>query len=182
MVGEGASVLVERVLTAAGLEVPVAEALERFLAIYERRMTIHTRCYPGIEDTLTFLEGRASLAVLTNKPAPHTVRLVKYLGIAGHFAWVMGTDGTFPRKPDPASLRHLMDRARATAGETLYVGDSMVDVETARRAGVRICVAAYGFARFGEPLQLDGTELVAQTPEELGARLDEFLDRHRNAT
>jgi phosphoglycolate phosphatase-like HAD superfamily hydrolase len=58
----------------------------------------------------------------------------------------------------------------------------MVDVETARRAGVRICVAAYGFARFGEPLQLDGTELVAQTPEELGARLDEFLDRHRNAT
>jgi phosphoglycolate phosphatase len=177
MVGDGARVLVKRVRAAAGLQVPVRAALEEFLSIYERRMTSHTRCYPGTEQTLASLDGRASLAVLTNKPTPHTVRLLEHLGIARHFAWVVGGDGTFPRKPDPASLRHLMDQAGVSPAQTLYVGDSMVDVETARRAGVRVCVAEYGFARYGTPLVLDGSELVAASPAELAARLDEFLAR-----
>jgi phosphoglycolate phosphatase len=175
MVGDGARVLVERVRVASGLAVTVGDALEEFLSIYERRMTIHTRCYPGIEEALASLDGRALLAVLTNKPAAHTRRLLDHLGIARHFTWTMGADGTFPRKPDPASLLHLMGQAGVTASETLYVGDSMVDVETARRAGVRICVAGYGFSRYGQPLALDGSELVAQTPAEVGDRLDEFL-------
>jgi phosphoglycolate phosphatase len=182
MVGDGARVLVERVRAASGLAVPVRAALAQFLSIYERRMTLHTRCYPGIEAVLASLNGRASLAVLTNKPATHTGRLLEHLGVARYFSWTIGADGTFPRKPDPASLLHLVGQAGATTAEAVYVGDSMVDVETARRAGVRMCVAGYGFARYGQPLVLDGSELVAATPEELADRLDEFLASRRNAT
>jgi hypothetical protein len=58
----------------------------------------------------------------------------------------------------------------------------MVDVETARRAGVRMCVAGYGFARFGVPLTLDRSEWVAVTPADLPARLTEFFASVRKAT
>ena len=182
MVGDGARVLVERVRMASGLAVPVSEALEQFLSIYERRMTTHTRCYEGIEDVLAWLDRRADLALLTNKPTPHTVALVRHLGIAHHFRWILGSDGAFPRKPDPASLEHLMRAAAVAPPHTLYVGDSMVDVETARRAGVRMCVCEWGFARFGTPLTLDGSELVAGTPADLPARLEQFLASSGNAT
>jgi phosphoglycolate phosphatase-like HAD superfamily hydrolase len=75
-----------------------------------------------------------------------------------------------------------MDLAGVRPAQTLYVGDSMVDVETARRAGVRVCVAEYGFARYGASLVLDGSELVAASPADLGPRLEEFLARTRSAT
>jgi phosphoglycolate phosphatase-like HAD superfamily hydrolase len=57
----------------------------------------------------------------------------------------------------------------------LYVGDSMVDVETGRRAGVRMCVATYGFAQFRGGLALEGTELVADRPEDLPGVIEAFL-------
>jgi phosphoglycolate phosphatase len=175
MVGEGARVLVARALRASGLAVPIDRALAEFLSIYDRRLVVHTRCYPGIERTIAGLEGRAMLAVLTNKPTHHTRRLLEHFGIGRFFRWTIGGDDRFPRKPDPAGLRFLIAEARTTAADTLYVGDSAVDVETARRAGVRICVAGYGFARFGRGLDLDGSELVADTPADLPHRLDQWL-------
>jgi phosphoglycolate phosphatase len=184
MVGEGARVLIERALAASGLDVPIDRALAEFLSIYDRRLTAHTRCYPGVEQVLSAIVGRASLAVLTNKPAPHTRRLLDHLGLAQYFRWVLGADGGFPRKPDPAALLFLMREAGSAPAETLYVGDSMIDVVTARRAGVKLCAAAYGFARFGAPLALDGSELVAETPADLLPRLEEFVagEPRTNAT
>jgi phosphoglycolate phosphatase len=147
MVGEGARVLVERVLRARRLEAALDPALERFLDIYERRLTNHTRPYPGIVSMLDALAPHATLAVLTNKPARHTALLVEALGLAPYFFAVLGL-GVLPRKPEPAGLLHLMGLAGVSQAETIMIGDSPVDLETAHRAGVRPCVLHYGFGDF----------------------------------
>ena len=158
MVGDGAATLVARAFEASGVERP-ADALERFLALYDQRMLNHTRPYPGIPKVLEVLGLRSLLAVLTNKPLASTRRILAGLGLARHFpdSAVVGGDGPFPRKPDPAGLVHLTTRARVDASATLLVGDSIVDWRTARAAATPICLARYGFGYEGFPRE----ELVA---------------------
>lgn len=176
MVGEGARVLVQRALAAAGCDVPVDEALARFRRIYDRRLLEHTGPYPGVAEAVRAAAARAALAVLTNKPTEPARRLLEAFGLAPHFRWVMGGDSAFPRKPDPAALRHIMDQAGSAARTTLMVGDSMIDVETARRGGVPMCVARYGFGRLRGELVLAGDEVVAETPAELAAQIARWAD------
>ena len=135
MVGEGAGVLVSRVLAARGLQAPHAEALARYLAIYDRRLLDHTVAYDGIEDVLRAFRSTERLAVLTNKPAPPTNRILTALGLDTYFEWVIGGDSRHGKKPSPGALRWLMEQAGTGPGETVLIGDSLVDVQTARAAG-----------------------------------------------
>jgi len=166
MVGDGARVLVARVLAAANVTADVDTALARFLDIYDTHVVDHTRLYPGVLAGLQALESSATLALLTNKPAHHTGRLLEALGISGYFVDVIGGDSRWPRKPDPSALRHVMAAAGALADTTIMVGDSMVDVETARRAPARICVARYGFGHV--PDDATAGALVVDDPAKLG--------------
>ena len=146
MVGEGARTLVSRVLDAAGLTTDIDRALARFLAIYDARLTNHTHLYPGVADTIGALAASGlTMSVLTNKPLAPTARLLDHFGLASRFAEAVGGDGEHGRKPEPNGLQWLIQQAGVTPGATLMVGDSWVDIETARRAGARACYAAYGF-------------------------------------
>src|SRR5258707_8498667 len=146
MVGDGAATLVARAFDASGLARP-ADALPRFLAIYESHLLEHTRPYPGIPALLDALGARASLAVLTNKPLASTRRILAGLDLARHFAdeAVVGGDGPFPRKPDPAGLQHLIAQAKVSVESTLLVGDSNIDWRTGRAALTPVCLARDGF-------------------------------------
>jgi phosphoglycolate phosphatase len=175
MVGNGAGKLVERALAAAGVAPPLPEALSRFLEIYDRRLIHHTTPYDGMPAVITAAAARAPLAVLTNKTEAASRRLLDAFGLAPHFRWVIGSDSTFPRKPDPASLQHLVTSAGATPATTLMVGDSAVDIETASRAGTAMCVALYGYGRTNGPLALTGSEHLAETPSDVGRCVDGFL-------
>ena len=176
MVGEGAMKLVARALAAAGLDRPERrDALERFREIYNRRLLEHTRPYDGISEVIRAAVSRARLAVLTNKPAAPTHRLLEAFDLAMPFSWVIGGDSEFPRKPDPAAVEYLMAQAGVRAAETLFVGDSMIDVDTARRAGVRMCVARYGFGHLRGDLVLSGAEIIATQPSDVGTAIDQFL-------
>ena len=147
MVGEGAATLVARVLEASLCAPPPADALGRFLAIYNSRLLKFTRAYPGVPEALTALGARAHLAVLTNKPLEATHEILTALDLARYFppARVLGGDGPLARKPDPAGLLHLMREAAATPSETTMVGDSVIDFRTARAAGTHLCLVRYGF-------------------------------------
>lgn len=175
MVGEGARVLVERALAAAGLNRHEPEAFARFLETYSRRLLEHTRLYDGISDVIDAVGERASLAVLTNKPVEPSRRILDALGVSQRFHWVIGGDEQFPRKPDPAALHHLMREAKVTPTATLFVGDSMIDVETAHRAGVRICVVMHGFGRSRGNLRLSDGDLRAENSAELRVVIDQWL-------
>jgi phosphoglycolate phosphatase len=152
MIGEGAAVLVARAFAAARCDAP-PDALPRFLAIYERRLLESTRPYPGMVDVLTDLGGRYPLAILTNKPRASTMRILDGLDLARHFSSprVIGGDGPWPRKPDPAGLNFLCSSVAVEPAKTMLVGDSVIDWRTARAAGAQVCLAEYGFGFDGFP-------------------------------
>lgn len=168
LVGDGAGVLVQRVFVAAGLGTAPPEALPRFLAIYDEHLLDHTSAYPGTHDMLQRLSGRVPLAVVTNKPGGATARVLDGLGLAPHFSWIVAGDGPFARKPDPEGLFHVIRQAAATPETTVLVGDSAIDLETARRAGTRICLARYGFGYRLTDADLRGDERLADTPRDIG--------------
>jgi phosphoglycolate phosphatase len=145
MIGEGAKVLIRRALAASGIpEDP--EAIGRFLDIYDRRLLDHTRPYDGIPEVVRAARKHARVAVLTNKPLAPSEKVLAGLGMRDLFDDVIGSDGPYPRKPDPTALLALMERAGATPERTLMIGDSKIDYETARSAAARCCLVAYGFS------------------------------------
>ena len=169
MVGDGAATLVARAFAAGGC-VPPPDALARFLAIYDSRLLQFTRPYTSMERVLGELAGRVPVGVLTNKPLASTRRILDGLDLARFFRpdLVLGGDGPLPRKPDPAGLRALCDRAGVEPGDTVMVGDSVVDWQTARAAGTRVCLATYGFGFAGFPMDsLAGDESVIGSPSGL---------------
>jgi phosphoglycolate phosphatase len=169
MVGDGAASLIARAFEASGIARP-PDALERYLALYDERLLNHTRAYDGIPEVLEALGRRAALAVLTNKPIASTRRILDGLDLGRHFSQdaVLGGDGPFPRKPDPAALIHLAASATVAAPSTLMVGDSAVDWRTARAAGTRVCLARYGFGFSSVPWrELAPEDLVIAAPVEL---------------
>jgi phosphoglycolate phosphatase len=169
MVGEGAAMLVRRALSASGLDPATPGALDSFLVHYEQRVLVHTRPYDGTREALAELQTICPLAVLTNKPTRPTISILDGLDLAGFFRWVVGGDTAHGRKPDPSGLRWLMRRAGADPRETILIGDSPIDRETAVRAGAGICLVRYGFGfLFPEGY---GDALVADRPGDLVARL-----------
>ena len=175
MVGEGAGLLVRRAMRAAGRP-DLAHALERFLEIYDQRLLNHTRLYAGLDDVLLQARARARLTVLTNKPLAPTERILAALGVRDAFEEVIGGDGPHPRKPDPAALYAMMTSAGADARDTLLVGDSAIDLETARRAGVRCCLVSYGFG-FRPELRMPAPDVrVVDDARELSRAIGAFTN------
>jgi phosphoglycolate phosphatase len=173
MVGEGAALLVRRALHASGCG-DRAHALERFLEIYDDRLLNHTRVYAGVADAVRRIHGRARLTVLTNKPAKPTERILVELGLRDMFDDIIGGDGPFGRKPDPSGLKAMMAAAGTTPEDTLLVGDSAIDLETARRAGASCCLVSYGFG-FRPPLREQTDVRFASDADELTKVLVAFV-------
>jgi phosphoglycolate phosphatase len=167
MVGEGAPLLVRRALGAALLDPDTRGALERFLVLYDTRLLVHTTLYDGMIDALTWIGARAPMSVLTNKPARATGLMLEGLGLGRYFRDVVGGDTARGRKPDPAGLLHLASAAGVRPEDTLMVGDSPIDLATARNAGTRICLVRYGFGYRFTATDFRGDELFVDSPSEL---------------
>ena len=168
MVGDGAPVLVRRACVAAGLSSVPADALRRFLDLYEARLLNNTKPYPGMLETLDGAATKGTLAVLTNKPGAASRRILEGTGLLDFFHQLVCGDGPWARKPEPEGLRWLMEQTRESPASTLFVGDSSVDLRTARAAGVPICLARYGFGYLSVPIrELTATERVIDAPLEL---------------
>ena len=173
MIGCGVGTLVRRVISAAGVETSLEDALPRFVAAYDRRLTVHTRPYDGIPGLLDQLQSRqVAMAVLTNKPLEQTRKILDLFDLTSYFQWVVGGDGPWPRKPAPDALIFLMNQASSGPAETMLIGDSIVDLQTSRNAGVRICLARYGFGFADLPAdQLRGDEALVDTPADIAGIL-----------
>jgi len=158
-VGEGARRLLERAV--APRDDLLDPALAAWQAHYEVHLLDRTRPYPGVEAALA-AAGR-TLAVLTNKPGPMARRILDGLGLSRRFAEVVG-GGEAPRKPDPAGLLALAARLGASREETVFVGDSAVDVATGRAAGVKVIGVTWGL---GPRADLAGADVLVERAEDL---------------
>jgi phosphoglycolate phosphatase len=159
-VGEGARVLLAHSVA------PRGDLLEPALAAWREHYAAHcldrTRAYPGFEAVLA--GARRTLAVHTNKPGAMARKILAGLGLLERFAAVVGGDEA-PRKPDPAGLLRIMAEIGATAAETVFVGDSRHDVETARAAGVTLVAVTWGLSSRADLARAGATVFVDDAAE-----------------
>jgi phosphoglycolate phosphatase len=150
-VGNGAPMLVKRALPDA-TEPQLRDALRYFLEYYREHMLDETVLYPGVREALDELHAAGkSLAVLTNKPVRFSVTLIEGLGLDLHFFRVYGGNSFEEKKPHPVGLQALMQERGIPPEFTVMVGDSSVDILTARNAGALACGVKWGF----QPWTLD---------------------------
>jgi phosphoglycolate phosphatase len=167
-VGNGAPVLIRRALGPEAGEVQVEEALEFFLEHYREHSLDHTRLYPGVRESLERLHAAGKrAAVLTNKPVALSQTIVQGLGVAPLFLRVYGGNSFDFKKPHPVGVEKLIAESGVEAVRTMMVGDSSVDIQTARNARVRSCGVTYGFAP---------ETLTDPAPDLLVDRLEDLAD------
>jgi phosphoglycolate phosphatase len=151
-IGHGAPQLIASVLGPGASEEQRREALEIFLAHYERRKLDATRSYPGVPEGLVKLAGNP-MAVLSNKPTALSVAILKGLGLERFFQAIYGGDSFEKKKPDPGGALAILKQLGATPEKSAMVGDSDVDVETARNAGMLAVGVNYGFGQHNREKQ-----------------------------
>lgn len=159
-IGDGAATLIRRALAVPG-ELPSGsaapdeqffdEAFAYFLAYYRAHKLDYTQVYPGVLESLEALKtlpdgSPRPMAVLTNKPVGPARAICEGLGIASYFFSIYGGDSFATKKPDPLGLLTLMEEASARPEETLMIGDSDVDIRTARNAGAWVIGCTFGLA------------------------------------
>jgi phosphoglycolate phosphatase len=143
-VGSGAPVLISRALGVPADPELLQRALKFFLDYYEEHKLDYTREYPGVRETLQELNG-TPMAVLTNKPVDISVRILEGLGLAQFFKAIYGGNSFATKKPDALGANTVLGDLKVKGSEAAMVGDSEVDVQTARNAGMFSAIVNFGF-------------------------------------
>jgi phosphoglycolate phosphatase len=143
LVGMGAPVLVRRALGEGATDAEANEGLGFFLSYYRTHMLDNTVTYPGVREALEAL-GHHRMAVLTNKPVRFSEKILEGLGIASYFRYVYGGNSFETKKPDPEGMHAILRAFEIEPRQAMLVGDSDVDVRTARNAGAWACGVSYG--------------------------------------
>jgi phosphoglycolate phosphatase len=172
-VGNGALMLVRRALGDSVTDAEAEEGHRYFLSYYREHMLDNTVTYPGVREALDLLSGH-SMAVLTNKPVRFSEGILAGLGISHYFRYVYGGNSFETKKPDPEGMNILLRDLSVAPREAMIVGDSDVDVRTARNAGTWSCGVSYGLGLEGlrgcpPDLMLDN---LAELPVRLNGRSD----------
>jgi phosphoglycolate phosphatase len=180
-VGDGAPILIQRAL--GGETVPeetVRSGLQFFLSYYREHKLDHTTVYSGVSEALAAIQNLATgngngapagesearkMAVLSNKPVVPSRAIVEALGLGGFFRQVYGGNSFPTKKPDPEGAVKLLEENSVRPEEAVIVGDSHVDVETGRNAGLWTIGVTYGFAP--HTLKASPPDVLVDTPAEL---------------
>ena len=162
-IGNGAQMLIQRVLGSKSSEPNVQAGLQMFLSYYRTHMLDQTVLYPGVRETLKKLSD-CRLAVLTNKPVHFSCAMLDGLGIYRCFTSVYGGNSFHQKKPDPVGIFQILSDTKGQREKTWMIGDSAVDVLTGRNAGVTTCGVTYGYA----------TETFQASPPDY--MIDSFVD------
>ena len=168
-VGNGAQMLVQRALGREATPQEAESGLAYFLAYYREHMLDNTVTYPGVREGLELLVDRP-MAVLTNKPVRFSNWILEGLGLARYFRYVYGGNSFEKKKPDPMGVEVLLRDLQAAPRETMMVGDSDVDVRTARNSGIWACGVSYGLGTEG--MQAAPPDLMVDSLVELESHLN----------
>jgi phosphoglycolate phosphatase len=165
-VGNGAPVLIRRALGAEASEEDVARALDYFVDYYKDHCLDTTRMYQGCQEVLDAARAKGiQMAILTNKPVKISNVILEGLGVRDYFFQVYGGNSFAEKKPHPVGIEALRRESGRGAEETVMVGDSSVDIETARNANVRSVGLLYGLQP--ESLRRVPPDLLLERMEEL---------------
>jgi phosphoglycolate phosphatase len=169
-VGHGAPTLIRRALGAQATDDLAERALRCFLDCYREHMLDNTVTYPGVREGLAMLAGRP-MAVLTNKPVRFSQAIIEGLGLAKYFQYVYGGNSFEKKKPDPMGVEVLLRDFALTPRQAMMVGDSEIDVQTARNSGAWACGVTYGLGSKG--LEEFPPDILLESLGELAGYLEE---------
>ena len=170
-VGDGAPILIQRALGGEQVdEAVVRKGLEFFLSYYRAHKLDHTTVYAGIAEALAAIQNSGNgvprrMAVLSNKPVIPSRAIVEALGLGRFFSQIYGGNSFVTKKPDPEGALKLLEEYGVRPQHAAMVGDSHVDVNTGRNAGMVTVGVTYGFAP--HTLQEDPPDVVVDHPYEL---------------
>jgi phosphoglycolate phosphatase len=173
-VGNGAGTLVRKALGQGTTDAEADDGLGYFLAYYREHMLDNTVAYPGVREALeklAFMERR-SMAVLTNKPVAFSKAILDGLGLSRYFRFVYGGNSFATKKPDPMGVGILLRDFEAAPRDAMMIGDSDVDVRTARNAGIWACGVSYGLGMEG--MKAHPPDLMLDSLAELPAYLNQI--------
>jgi 2-phosphoglycolate phosphatase len=164
----GARGLIRRAFSIESTDAGYEELRAEFLDHYAQALCVHSRLYPGVEQTLSAIEASGQRwGVVTNKPARFTEPLLRALGLQARAACMVSGDTVARPKPDPAPILHALGVCGVPASECVYIGDDPRDVQAGRAAGVRTAAAAYGYLGGADDVAAWGADLVIQGPLDL---------------
>jgi phosphoglycolate phosphatase len=170
-VGDGAPILIQRALGGEAVDdAVVRQGLQFFLSYYREHKLDHTTVYAGVKEALAAIQRSSngiprSMAVLSNKPVVPSRAIVEALGLGPFFMQIYGGNSFATKKPDPEGARKLLEENGVHPEEAVIVGDSHVDVETGRNAGLWTVGVSYGFAP--HTLQEAPPDVLVDMPSEL---------------
>lgn len=166
MVGSGISNLVRQMLPEDFRDSQHAQALKQYRDTYKRNLYYKLSPYPGIPELVNELGKKGiQLAVLSNKEQSFSQQLITNI-FPESFDFIIGAGTDYPLKPDPASANVLAESFRLDKSEILFVGDSKVDMMTAKNAKMTACAVAWGFRSRDELLEA-GADHIVETAEEI---------------
>ena len=168
-VGDGAPMLVRRALGDPDDERFVHEALDFFIRYYREHKLDNTHLYAGVLEALTALGtvsngNQRAMAILSNKPVNPTRQISQALGLSEFFVQIYGGNSFPTKKPDPQGVDALLRETNCSSEEAIIIGDSDVDVLTARNAGIWSCGVSYGFAP--HTLETAPPDVLVDSPRE----------------
>src|SRR6476661_1259881 len=175
-IGDGAPMLVRRSLGDPDDESFVQDAVLYFMSWYREHKLDNTYVYDGVKEALAAIQKSRSgnstqethplkMAVLSNKPVGPSRAIVEALGLGQYFFQVYGGNSFHTKKPDPTGVQALLEEAGATVEETVIIGDSDIDVLTARNSGIYSVGVTYGLAP--HTLQDAPPDVLIDHPREL---------------
>jgi phosphoglycolate phosphatase len=174
-VGHGARIMIEEALRRTGARDNVDRMLAEFLIHYEANIANDSRAFPGAVAALEALAAQgATLAVCTNKREDLSRKLLEELDLAHYFAGLAGRDTFAVSKPDPGHLTGVIALAGGDPSRAVMVGDSEIDLATAKAAGVPAILVSFGYA--ASTLDVLVPEAVIDHFDELSARADALLN------
>ncbi len=165
-VGNGAPLLIRRAMGPEASQEEVDRALDFFIRYYAQHCLDFTVLYPGVREALDRLRSAdVRMAILTNKPVRISNQIVRGMGLGDHFFRVYGGNSFAEKKPDPVGIDTLLEESGLPRESAVMVGDSAVDIRTARNAKVKACGVTYGFQP--ESLKEDPPDLLVDDLREL---------------
>ena len=143
-IGKGVNHLITRSLEGTKYD-DLSHATDIFMRYYEAHLMDHTRLFPNCRETLEHFADKEN-TILSNKPTRFITRILEALDCRAPFSTIIGGDSMPEKKPDPAGLLHILKQHKVQPEVALMIGDSLVDIETGKRAGVKTCGVTYGHA------------------------------------
>lgn len=150
-----------------------SDYLDGFLHLYHSHLTNTTQLFPGMADVLTQLDDRGiTWGIVTNKPSRFTFDLLKAMKLDHRAACIICGDSLSKRKPDPDQILHACDLLKRTPSETIYLGDTIIDVIASKAAGTKSIVALYGYIKAEEDPRTWKADGYINQPADILAWLD----------